>query len=530
MEEKIINNSKDNNYKNNQKEISKIKYFKVFLKVYDDLKKILKNEDKLLQLKNFSKQYIIDEEEKIDIITNKIIETYQDIISNFHKLTESIYIKIEQYINDITQQQNKQNTFEEIKKILNLKIKKLLELKNNYHMNGEHLEKLVLQTFENNEDPSNELNSALIKTNESLDKYKAGIIEINEFKKEYNKFKILNNNYSKLQLENIFLFDSIKDEFNNNLEKSLKLISKTILDVNTRKKLNPKRDIDNNKINNKIIKEIESLKIETIIHYPTKIDFNECFDEKEFLTFDKTIKFIKSKINDKDLYQSYDEQKEKERQKKRQKLIFFFDNNIQDISIENKNEFINIIKDASFHKSFLLLMSKFRIKNEKCKAWIDLMGNCINIILDKYSVDNNYDIIKNCIILSQTYYYIEEDNNQKIYIFNSIKNRELFYNTDFWKNIIDFMILKQLNEYQKKNDIILLDYLNGNYFNNNINLNNKLSDLLFSQILPFVNNMVSFNISNENIINIVNYFKEKYKYLSEDNYNAILSLLLNNVK
>lgn len=92
------------------------------------------------------------------------------------------------------------------------------------------------------------------------------------------------------------------------------------------------------------------------------------------------------------------------------------------------------------------------------------------------------------------------------------------------------MILKQLNEYQKKNDIILLDYLNGNYFNNNINLNNKLSDLLFSQILPFVNNMVSFNISNENIINIVNYFKEKYKYLSEDNYNAILSLLLNNVK
>ena len=92
------------------------------------------------------------------------------------------------------------------------------------------------------------------------------------------------------------------------------------------------------------------------------------------------------------------------------------------------------------------------------------------------------------------------------------------------------MILKQLNEYQKKNDIILLDYLNGNYFNNNINLNNKLSDLLFSQILPFVNNMVSFNISKENIINIVNYFKEKYKYLSEDNYNAILSLLLNNVK
>ena len=92
------------------------------------------------------------------------------------------------------------------------------------------------------------------------------------------------------------------------------------------------------------------------------------------------------------------------------------------------------------------------------------------------------------------------------------------------------MILKQLNEYQKKNDIILLDYINGNYLNNNINLNNKLSDLLFSQILPFVNNMVSFNISNENIINIVNYFKEKYKYLSEDNYNAILSLLLNNVK
>jgi hypothetical protein len=59
------------------------------------------------------------------------------------------------------------------------------------------------------------------------------------------------------------------------------------------------------------------------------------------------------------------------------------------------------------------------------------------------------------------------------------------------------------------------------------NKNKKFSDLMFTQFLPFVNNMIDFNMDKNKIIKIIEYFKDKYKYFSENDLETIMSLIEN---
>ena len=182
---------------------------------------------------------------------------------------------------------------------------------------------------------------------------------------------------------------------------------------------------------------------------------------------------------------------------------------------------------------FLLLLSRFRTNSECPKKWIELIGERLNILLDKSKRDNNdydYDMIKHCIILAHTYFYIEK--NEKIFIFSKLNKKEYFSDSNFWKNYINLMIIKQLNSNQETKTLLfakeLRTFITGEGITNN--LKNKFNDFLFTQLLHHVNNMIDFNLEKDNIINVLNYFNEKYKYLSENDYKTILSVILNRMK
>ena len=67
-------------------------------------------------------------------------------------------------------------------------------------------------------------------------------------------------------------------------------------------------------------------------------------------------------------------------------------------------------------------------------------------------------------------------------------------------------------------------------------IKNKLSDLLFSQILPYVSDMSEFNINNTLISEIIVEFCSKYRYLNEEKIESILNIVfkekkeVNNIK
>ena len=525
---KKMKNEKQNDTNNiiDQNISIKMKYYKGFQKFYEEInKKLLKNIVKIPQLKNKYIQNIInDDEESILLITNNIIEVYKNILSNFQKLFEFIFTKLTNYLNEYNQLQIKYDEFEEIKKVYIKKNKRVKELKNEYHQNGKELEKMVIKMFENNDNNSSlELDKLLNKTKDTLNKYKKKVTKINKYIFEYNeKLNDLMENIT--QFNKIFLYDSIKEEFYNYLGKTILIIS-TLLDENNEEKLNKKKkkNLKNININNNA----KNLEKEDIIHFPSSINFEEYYEEEDYLIYIKTIKFLKKSLDDKTLYKNYDPEKEKIKNENSKIIIPFFDNIKYNLEItdENKNKLINILKEPSFHNLFLTIMSKFRTNNERSKNWINLMGECLNLILNISLKDNKYDNIKNCIILSQTYYYKEENNNNKIYISQIIEEKQIFKDYIFWKDLIDINIIKQLEFYQSHNNLIDVDLVKG--IGLTPNLIKKKGEIIFTQLLPFVNNMISFKMDKNKIINIVDYFKEKYVYLAKEDYKAIISMITN---
>ena len=186
------------------------------------------------------------------------------------------------------------------------------------------------------------------------------------------------------------------------------------------------------------------------------------------------------------------------------------------------------LKDVSLHKHVYVILSQLRTSNkfQKSKSLINLLGKCFNILLDNAQANKLYENAKNCIILSQTYYYSEDDNKTKIYLFEYIKNHKWLTNPGFWRMLIDSNIKSEFERYQKSNPEIDLNVEK----NKNIpkRIKDKLSDIIFSQILPFTNNMVDFGIDKRIIVKIIDEFTSKYSFISEHNLAATFGVVSEN--
>ena len=510
-----------------QRDLNKIKYFKDCKNFFEDLNKIIENNGNNFQhLYNTFNKNLIDNDEKIHIITDKITEVYLKIKRNFQKLIDKIISKLNSYLTDLDEKQLKYKSFDEINKIFQPKKIKLSEIKNIYHKNGKELEAFSIDYFEKNDAPSKELDILAQKTKDSFNKYIYEITDIEKYRIDYNeKQKQLKEKYH--QMEKIFIFDFIKEEYNNNLQDNLKIITQTIMNLSTKTKFNPRKKLE---FNIESIEEFKSIEKEKIEHFSSNISLDDCINDKEFLIYDKAINYIKQNINDENLYPNYANQKENYNSPKRKTIISVFNiPNNKEITEEEKNELLNIINDSNYQSMFIIIMSRFRSNSERPKKWIDIIGECLNIILERSKEYNDYDMIKNCIILSQTYFYIE--NNNRIYLFSKINKKDYFNNTNFWKNYIYLMIIKQLKSYQITKKLFASElgiFLSGEGVTNELKI--KFGDLLFTQLLTHMNNMIDFKVEKDNIVNVINYFNDKYKYLSENDYNTIISMISNRIK
>ena len=179
-------------------------------------------------------------------------------------------------------------------------------------------------------------------------------------------------------------------------------------------------------------------------------------------------------------------------------------------SSEEKQELISLIKKPKHKTFFLVTLSKQRTKG-RYKRSEKLVKELVEILINiLYSSEKNNDFesIKNCIILSETFYYeIEknkkQENNKKIYLIDYIKYYKWFQNIDFWKGIIERMIQKEIESNEKINK--------KNKTNETPEeIKKKISNIGFSIVLSYTNTMIEFNFSKENINKIVDIFVEKY--------------------
>lgn len=242
-----------------------------------------------------------------------------------------------------------------------------------------------------------------------------------------------------------------------------------------------------------------------IKYIPYKLDFekDDLNDEKQSLNY-QIIMAMKPFI--KDLCPNFDIELESKKQEMRDLLQKILDNSI--FSTDDKKQLLLFINEDWGQKSFLFFLSKMRTSGKFCREeeLVKYLAEILNKILDFAEKKSDYESAKNCIILSQTYYYEDKNTMEKKYLVELINNKWLKQPV-FWRNIIDVMIKEDIEKFRKIKEEN--EKLNQNEQKESIN------NIVFGQIISYINNMKDFKIEKKSIVKIVDEFVEKYKIGNE---------------
>ena len=264
--------------------------------------------------------------------------------------------------------------------------------------------------------------------------------------------------------------------------------------------------------NENYISNKKKIKFSTIYHkhffdllkfenFESKINFLNVQSNDEFNRFIYTIELFRKNIGD--IYPGISIEKEKERNKVREKFFNLIKQTNIKISEEEKNELYKLLKEDDYYQRlFLSILNRMRSGSKflEDKELIVMIGNILNIIIDTSETKKDYETANLCIILSQTFYY-EDDKKQKIYILDFIKKNSWLHNAEFWGHYINLQIIKEFFKYQENNKEINLNI----FMENNIspNIVNNVAEILFSQLIPNINNMVELNVDKKLIAKCV---------------------------
>ena len=452
-------------------------------------------------------------------------QMYTEIIKNLKDLIEKMKREknlYDDYINSLSLYNDEKKKMENLKKI--------------YHQNAQiaekstlYLKELVIKKKLNNEPlinkqidlSENESKNRLTAMSKDCTAYIASLDKVNKSRIELNqKQSILLKTYQSLEKDDKTLYSKIMD--------IMRAYQKKILDYtgegyNKTEALQKNIDIDRDM--RKLIEELRSRdKPEEeipYVHYPTEIDFDKCSDTKDYKVYNEMVKTIKKYHNR--VFSDYDEKLEEKKNKMRELIYKFFDmNKVTDN--EDRKQLLEYIKDEKTHELFLIVLSKLRTNNRFCreKHIIELVSEILLTILNAAQKNNNYISAKNCVILSQTFYYLDES-QKKVYIVDKIKNHPWISSMQFWKDFILIMILKEfkkLEEMNPESKLVIAKNINVTE-----NIKPKIGEILFSQLLPYVGNMNEFGIKKKYIIKIINDINKRFNFINKANFESILNIV-----
>ena len=147
---------------------------------------------------------------------------------------------------------------------------------------------------------------------------------------------------------------------------------------------------------------------------------------------------------------------------------------------------------------FLQELSTYRAKG-KYDFPLDLYNLMIEFfytIIDTIERDKDFHCAKNVIILSQTYYYL--DNGRKKYLQEKIKQDNLFSTFKFWKEYLEYSIEKEIVKSiktEKKNGTLIKETQKES--------DDLYSNIVFAELVPISDNMIEFGLDRKKIKEII---------------------------
>ena len=122
------------------------------------------------------------------------------------------------------------------------------------------------------------------------------------------------------------------------------------------------------------------------------------------------------------------------------------------LSTKEKDMLLNLFKDEKYMSEFLLRLNKIRMDKYlfKHKENYDYLIEFFNYIFSKISLtdENTHELIKVLMILSETFFY--KDQNNKIFLINSINVPNEIRESEFWIKYLEFEINLESKKMKKK--------------------------------------------------------------------------------
>ena len=296
-----------------------------------------------------------------------------------------------------------------------------------------------------------------------------------------------------------------------------------------------KKDLVPKKYKLKILQSNDKYNINTSSTNKNKIDdklieIEDGYGKESFFKDEHSVLTIKILKNNFELIDLKDLNIEKEEEKRKtNELILKLVSNMkqekdykqpENFNMETEEiELIEILLNDHHNKVvFLHIMNQFRTTGNLLmqKKTFDIFSKLFYSILDKYEQDKDIFAIKNIIVLSQTYFY-KDENNKKEYLQVSIIKHPLFKDLNFWEALFNFEMNKEII---KMSDIDMKRVMEKEVNINELDSDNtKYSKLAFGQIMTLAQNMKDFGFESEEVYKFIepkikNYLLEKESILT----------------
>ena len=467
---------------------------------------------------------------EIDEIFNLFLDSMKAILENHKKLIQVIILHLEKYISSIKKESPIYNEFKQFFHTYQNEQKKFNQIKEKFLESALEVEnktlKLVQKKNEKKISQPIDLSKKLKKeVKQNLKKYQTSIDEINKKTEEYkSKKNHLIQYFVAIESNESFMYKSILKEFwKCELEKTIEYFYQDKFVKWKEKTKNDSKDIDKeqNEVLNKL-KNNETKEKKKSFEYKSNIDFDKCLEEGDFNTYAETVDIIKKNFDI--IYEDITLEKEKLKNNIRELIKKFFEfdeiDRFSEVKEDELNLYFNSLKDKSTHNTFIKIITKFRTNSKfnRGKLLIEILGKSFSIIMEEAEKTQNFWTAKNCIILSQTFFYEKKQENntiKKIYPFEFLKIKSWLVKKNFWAGYTILLVEEEFKKFAEFfDDINFEDIINNKEFSKKIN--NKISDILFSQILPSITNMLLCINNKMDAVELIELFHEKYRYLSED--------------
>ena len=378
----------------------------------------------------------------------------------------------------------------------------------------------VQLTIQKLEDKAKEL---LVEAKKNLDKYSISVRDANKnreesIEKQTNILKL----YKELETKDGQLVNNIMTDYYKRLREENEA-KKTLLDEMEEiiKAVDIKKDKEG--IVTKFKSEEKPDDLINLVQYEPPIDFEKASNPEEYKINHEIIVAMKTIIPD--IMPNFDIEKENRKQEMRELSKKIFAINVP-FTDDEKKKLMEYLEQKWSQRYFLIYLSRQRTNGRfaRSQKLVNDLAEILTLILQTSEKEKDYEAARNCMILSQTYYYEEKDkegNIKKKYLLEFILSFKWLRTPEFWRGIIEKMISLETKKYMdcNPNEPNLYD-------ENNEKSKERLSNFCFSQLLPYSNNMREFFMDDRIIVRIIDEFTAKYhvqKEIADSIYTVVSS-------